>query len=160
MKLILEQQYMLSVPHSQYHACWCIGDFRSQCISRCGIYPQSQNIPSPVSEELRCTFHNFPMLNMGVLVAGKYCVFDCQMHLSDKCLAGFYCEIALWWMSQDLALRWMPQDLTNDKSALIQVLAWCHQSINHFLNHCQHRSTTLWYKHPLLCFYFCFHLEL
>ena len=40
MKLTLEQQYLLSVLHSQYHACWCSGDFRSQCISRHGIAPQ------------------------------------------------------------------------------------------------------------------------
>ena len=51
MKLSLEQLYMLSVLHSQYHACWCTGDFRSQCISRHGIDPQSENIPSPASEE-------------------------------------------------------------------------------------------------------------
>ena len=38
--LIFEIFYgMLSVQHSQYHACWCIGDFRSQCISRHGIDP-------------------------------------------------------------------------------------------------------------------------
>ena len=53
MKLTLEQQYMLSVLHSQYHVCWCSGNFRSQCISRNGIEPQSHNIPSLVSEELR-----------------------------------------------------------------------------------------------------------
>ena len=45
-------QYMLSVQHNLYHACWCSGDFRSQCISRHGIDPQSRNIPCPVPEEL------------------------------------------------------------------------------------------------------------
>ena len=43
---------MLSVLHSQYHACWCTGDFRSQCINRHGIDHQSRIIPSPASEEL------------------------------------------------------------------------------------------------------------
>ena len=52
MKSIVEQQYMLSVLHSQYHACWCSGDFRSQGISRHDINPQKQNILSPASEEL------------------------------------------------------------------------------------------------------------
>ena len=52
MKLTLEQQNMLSVLHSQYHACWCSGDFRSQGISRHDIEPQSQNILSPASKEL------------------------------------------------------------------------------------------------------------
>ena len=50
MKLTLKQQYMLSVLYFQYHACWCTGDFRSQCISRHGI--DLWNIPSPASEEL------------------------------------------------------------------------------------------------------------
>ena len=39
MKLTLEQEYMLSVLHSQYYVCWCSGDFRSQGISRHGIDP-------------------------------------------------------------------------------------------------------------------------
>ena len=48
----LKQQYMLSVLHSQYYACWWTGDFRSQWISRHGIDCQSWNIPSSASEEL------------------------------------------------------------------------------------------------------------
>ena len=41
LKLTLEQQYMLSVLYSQYHACWCSGGFRSQGISRHGIDPKA-----------------------------------------------------------------------------------------------------------------------
>ena len=41
---------MLPIIYFQYYACWCLGDFRSQCISRYGI-DQSRSIPSP-SEEL------------------------------------------------------------------------------------------------------------
>ena len=52
MRLILEQQYMVSVLNSQYHACWCTGDFKSQWIGRHGIDLQIRDIPSPVSEEL------------------------------------------------------------------------------------------------------------
>ena len=52
-KLILKQHYMLSVINSQYHACWCPGDFRSQGISRPDIDPQSRNIQPPASEELK-----------------------------------------------------------------------------------------------------------
>ena len=40
--------------HSQYHACWCSGNFRSQGISRHGTDPQIRNIPSTPSEELSC----------------------------------------------------------------------------------------------------------
>ena len=36
----------------------------------------------------------------------------------------------------DNALRWMPQDLTDDKSTLVQVMAWCHQATSHYLSQC------------------------
>ena len=49
----MEQPYMLPILQWQFHACWCTGDFRSQCISRHGINPQSRNIPFAASEELR-----------------------------------------------------------------------------------------------------------
>ena len=44
MELTLEQKYMLFVQQSQYYACWCAGDFRSQGIGRLGIEPQSRDI--------------------------------------------------------------------------------------------------------------------
>ena len=52
MKLTREQQYILFILHSHYHACWSSGNFRSQGISRHGIDTQSLNIPSPASEQL------------------------------------------------------------------------------------------------------------
>ena len=38
--------------------------------------------------------------------------------------------------SHDNALRWMPQDLTDHKSTLVQVMAWCHQATSHYLSQC------------------------
>ena len=38
--------------------------------------------------------------------------------------------------SHDNALRWMPQDLTDDKSTLVQVMAWCRQATSHYLSRC------------------------
>ena len=34
----------------------------------------------------------------------------------------------------------MPLDLTDDKSTLIQVMAWCHQATGHYLSQCWPRS--------------------
>ena len=34
----------------------------------------------------------------------------------------------------------MPQDLTDDKSTLVQVMAWCRQAISHYLSQCWIRS--------------------
>ena len=44
--------------------------------------------------------------------------------------------IGIFTSSKDNALRWMPWDLTNDKSALVQVMAWCRQATSHYLSQC------------------------
>ena len=40
----------------------------------------------------------------------------------------------------EIAIRWMPQHLTDHKSTLIQVMAWCRQATSHYLSQCWHRS--------------------
>ena len=45
-----------------------------------------------------------------------------------------------WGMSHEIALRWMPLDLTDDKSTLVQVMAWCRQATSHYLSRCWPRS--------------------
>ena len=32
--------------------------------------------------------------------------------------------------------RWMPRDPTDDKSTLVQVMAWCRQATSHYLSQC------------------------
>ena len=44
--------------------------------------------------------------------------------------------IAIFTSSKDNALRLMPRDLTDDKSTLVQVMAWCHQATSHYLSQC------------------------
>ena len=39
-----------------------------------------------------------------------------------------------WSISYEIALRWMPLDLTDNKSTLVQVMAWCRQA--HCLSLC------------------------
>ena len=41
-----------------------------------------------------------------------------------------------WGNSCEIALRWMPLDLTDDKSILVQVMAWCRQATSHYLSQC------------------------
>ena len=38
--------------------------------------------------------------------------------------------------SNDNAPRWMPWDLTDDKSTLVQVMAWCSRAASHYLSQC------------------------
>ena len=41
-----------------------------------------------------------------------------------------------WVISCELALRWISLDLTDDKSTLVQVMAWCRQATSHYLSQC------------------------
>ena len=45
-----------------------------------------------------------------------------------------------WGISCELALRWMSLNLTDDKSTLVQVMAWCQQATSHYLSQCWPRS--------------------
>ena len=45
-----------------------------------------------------------------------------------------------WGISCELALRWMSLDLTDDKSTLVQVMAWCRQATSHYLRQWWPRS--------------------
>ena len=49
-----------------------------------------------------------------------------------------------WDISCELALRWMSLDLTDDKSTLVQVMAWCRQATSHYLSQCWPRSLCKW----------------
>ena len=40
-----------------------------------------------------------------------------------------------------IALRWMPQNL-NNKSTVVQVMAWCHQAPSHYLSVIRHQAFT------------------
>ena len=44
--------------------------------------------------------------------------------------------IGIFTSSIDNPLRWMQWDLTDDKSTLDQVMAWCRQATSHYLNQC------------------------
>ena len=61
----------------------------------------------------------------------KYPVSNFQANFSDWWLR-YFCEITLIWMSQDLT--------DDDKSTLVQVMAWCHQATSHYLSQCWPRS--------------------
>ena len=49
-----------------------------------------------------------------------------------------------WVISCELALRWISLDLTDDKSTLVQVMAWCRQATSHCLSQCWPISVAIW----------------
>ena len=46
-------------------------------------------------------------------------------------------------ISVEIALRWMPLNTFDEKSTLVQVMAWCHQATIHYLSQCWPRSKPL-----------------
>ena len=55
-------------------------------------------------------------------------------------LAWFIFVIDGWDIAHEISSRWMSLDLTDDKSTLVQVMAWCRQATSHYLNQCWPRS--------------------
>ena len=53
---------------------------------------------------------------------------------SKNRIFNFDLLIGIFRSSRDNALRWMPQDLNDDKSTLVQVMAWCRQATSHYLS--------------------------
>ena len=49
-----------------------------------------------------------------------------------------------WGISCELALRVMALDLTDDKSTMVQVMAWCRQASSHYLSQWWSRSLLLY----------------
>ena len=45
-----------------------------------------------------------------------------------------------WCISGKVTLRWKSLDLSDDKSTLVQVMAWCRQATSHYLSQCWLRS--------------------
>ena len=56
------------------------------------------------------------------------------------------CDAVITFMSisNSFAFRRMVQDPTDDKSTLVQVMAWCSQKTSHYLHQCWLRSMTLY----------------
>ena len=58
-------------------------------------------------------------------------------------VVNFQAKFNEWWLRYMYlrdALRWIPLDLTDDKSTLVQVMAWCRQATSHYLSQCLPRS--------------------
>ena len=45
-----------------------------------------------------------------------------------------------WSIACKIVLKWIPMDLTDAKSTLVQVMAWCHQATSHYLSQFWSRS--------------------
>ena len=66
--------------------------------------------------------------------------------LTAREITGFDCNYINWWLMYLLwnCLRWLSLNVPDDKSTLVQVMAWCHQARSHYLSQCWLRAM-LWY---------------
>ena len=98
-------------------------------VSKIGPWPQRVYILRPKQNVLHCINIVFNSLAPG------RCQFNFRYVIFKRNLVN-----GGWGISYEIALRWMPLDLTDDKSTLIQVMAWCRQATSHYLSQCWPRS--------------------
>ena len=51
----------------------------------------------------------------------------------------------IWSTSCEICLNWVPQNPTDDRSALVHVMAWCHQATSHYLSQSWPRCVVIWH---------------
>ena len=68
------------------------------------------------------------MININSLAPGR------SEYDSKSVVFNLVLLIGVFRSSYDNALRCMPRDLTDDKSTLVQVMAWCRQATSHFVS--------------------------
>ena len=92
-------------------------------------------------EEKKVTHHSSPML-------WHLCEANCSLthrplgNLNEIFRCNFQAILVIdgWGISCEITLRWMSLNLTDDKSTLVQVMAWCRQATSHYLSQCWPRS--------------------
>ena len=111
------------LPHIQYHGCWWPGDSKNQGISSYGVTLFSQEY------WFQYQHHKiWPIVPWEIWIKFQLVIFKLILQIDD---CGIYCDIALSWMSLNL---------TDNKSTLVQVMAWCHQATSHYLCKCWPKS--------------------
>ena len=74
--------------------------------------------------------HFYVVTDINSMALGKSrCNFKNQIFILDSLISIFI-------SSYHNALGWILQDHTDDKSTLVQVMAWCRQATSHFLSQC------------------------
>ena len=62
-------------------------------------------------------------------------LWKCRRFRESRCLD--------WGVGLEPLLRWTPPNSIDDKTTLVQVMAWCRQASSHYLNQCWPRSMSL-----------------
>ena len=73
---------------------------------------------------------NLPDTMIKSLAPGRF-QWNLRKIISKLILGTDGCHI-----SSEIALRWTSLDLSDDKSTLVEVMAWCRQATSHYLSQC------------------------
>ena len=112
---------------------WCILSFCNDCKHMIILIPL---IWLSFAIGIRCKF---------VVMIFLHCIKICHLVLyMQNCLRNVNLRLVLfidgWGISCEITPRWMSLDLNEDKSTLVQVMAWCRQATSHYLSQCWPRS--------------------
>ena len=102
---------------------------RRPCTSRRRVQGGSQGTTLSASD-----LHNTRATILNSLAPGRF-----QRNFR-KVIFQLILVIDGWSISCKILLKWMPMDLTDGKSTLVQVKAWCHQATSHYLSQSWPRS--------------------
>ena len=83
-------------------------------------------------------FHNLEKLGVNSLASGRP---GCHFKTA---IFNLVLLIGILTSSKDDTLRWMPRNLMDNKSTLVQVMAWCRQTTSHYLSQCWPRSLPIY----------------
>ena len=83
-----------------------------QCAIHCQWFNQTVNLLAPGGFDYSNKFENFKLISV-INILSKFC---------------------------EIAIGWMSQILTDHKSILVQVMAWCRQATSDYLSQCWPRS--------------------
>ena len=91
----------------------------------------SKPIPEPtLIQRYVAIWRNKATMNFNSLAPGRpWCHFK-------TAIFNLVLLIGIFTLSKDNALRWMSWDITDDKSTLVQVMAWCHQAASNYMSQC------------------------
>ena len=98
------------------------------CPSYSGMYSVSTRRKTPCSLWCKCSSGHLHWFKVVRCWASDQLIFKLTL-INDG-----------WDIDCEIALKWMSPNLTDDKSTLVQVTAWCPQATSHYLSQCWPRS--------------------
>ena len=106
--------------------------------AKCFQFFSSQSTPMPARRKIEKKNVISEHINGLVQERRNSSALAMELHLS--CTNPLLCYGLSSWAPCQIFLRWMSQNIFDEKSTLVQAMAWCHQAASHYLSQCWPRS--------------------